>query len=181
MTTSESRCFHCSEVLGNKPIRISLNGQEQSFCCNGCASATQWILQQGLADYYVLRSQNASKVDEQSNDYRAWDRDDIQHGIVDKKEAGYSAVLLTDDMHCAACAWLIQKALQKIPGVQSINANAITGRIELKWNPTQTQLSALCSQLAALGYTPFLSMNEAYEQQKRKERKQLLLKQAWQR
>ena len=153
-----------------------MSGQDQSFCCNGCASATQWILQHGLADYYTLRNQHASKVNEHLNDYCSWDRDDIQRGFVHKNEAGYSAVLLTDDMHCAACAWLIQKALQKIPGVQSINANAITGRVELQWNPVQTKLSAICQQLAALGYTPYLSMNEAYEQQKRKERKQLLLK-----
>ncbi len=153
-----------------------MSDQDQSFCCNGCASAAQWILQHGLADYYTLRNQHASKVNEHLNDYHSWDRDDIQRGFVRKNEAGYSAVLLTDDMHCAACAWLIQKALQKIPGVQSINANAITGRVELQWNQVQTKLSAICQQLAALGYTPYLSMNEAYEQQKRKERKQLLLK-----
>ena len=176
MTDTETHCFHCNEVLGNKPICISISGQDQSFCCNGCASATQWILQHGLADYYTLRNQHASKVNEHLNDYCSWDRDDIQRGFVHKNEAGYSAVLLTDDMHCAACAWLIQKALQKISGVQSINANAITGRVELQWNPVQTKLSAICQQLAALGYTPYLSMNEAYEQQKRKERKQLLLK-----
>ena len=117
MTDTETHCFHCNEVLGNKPICISISGQDQSFCCNGCASATQWILQHGLADYYTLRNQHASKVNEHLNDYCSWDRDDIQRGFVHKNEAGYSAVLLTDDMHCAACAWLIQKALQKISGV----------------------------------------------------------------
>ncbi len=171
-----SHCYHCHQAITSHPVRLEITGQAREFCCHGCASATQWILQQGLADYYTLRNSNASKVDEQTNDYHAWDRDDIQRGFVQQTQSGLSTVLLSDDMHCAACAWLVQKALQKIPGTQVVNANAMTGRIELQWNPQQTKLSTLCQQLAALGYKPYLSMNEAYAQQKRKERNQLLLK-----
>lgn len=169
-------CFHCNEASGSHPIRFAIDGQEQLFCCNGCASAAQWILQHELSDYYQFRQQHAGKVDEHALDYSVWDRDDIQSRYAHAAPDGKDIVLLTDGMHCAACAWLIQKALQKNPGVKAINANAITGRIEIRWDSAQTRLSTLCGQLASLGYKPYLSVNEAFEQQNRKQRNRLLLK-----
>jgi Cu2+-exporting ATPase len=174
--TGTATCFHCSEALDGNAVSIVLDGQTRSFCCRGCAGAAQWIQGQGLADYYRLRSARGGKVDEQAMDYSAWDRDEIRKSHCRSTPQGLEVVLLTDGMHCAACAWLIQKALQKAPGVQLVNANAITGRIEIQWDPARNRLSSLCTQLARLGYTPYLSMNEDYERQKRRERNRLLLK-----
>jgi Cu2+-exporting ATPase len=170
------QCFHCTEHLNGQEISLLINDQLQQFCCHGCAQAALWIEQEGLADYYRLRSQQANKVDEQKLDYSAWDRDEIQNTYCHSNGQDKQIVLLTDGMHCAACSWLIQKALKKNPTVHSINANAITGRIEIQWDASKTQLSNLCQQLARLGYTPYLSLNEEYEQQKQRERNRLLLK-----
>ena len=172
----KSQCFHCDEQLNGNAINFEINRQSHQFCCLGCAHAAQWIEQEGLSDYYQLRNQQASKVDEQHLDYSAWDRDEIRSTYCHSVDNHTQIVLLTNDMHCAACAWLIQKAIQKNPAVQTVNANAITGRIEIIWNPLQTKLSVLCTQLARLGYKPYLSLNEEYEQQKRQERNRLLLK-----
>ncbi len=174
--TGTATCFHCGEALDGKAVKTDIDGQLQDFCCHGCSGAAQWILSQGLADYYRLRSERGGKVDEQALDYSAWDRDEIQKSHCRSTPQGMEVVLLTDGMHCAACSWLIQKALQKDPGVQQVNANAITGRIEIRWDPAHNRLSGLCTQLARLGYKPYLSMNEDYERQKRRERNRLLLK-----
>ena len=174
--TGTATCFHCGEALDGKAVKTDIDGQLQDFCCHGCSGAAQWILGQGLADYYRLRSERGGKVDEQTLDYTAWDRDEIQKSHYRSTPQGMEVVLLTDGMHCAACSWLIQKALQKDPGVQQVNANAITGRIEIRWDPAHNRLSGLCTQLARLGYKPYLSMNEDYERQKRRERNRLLLK-----
>ncbi|MGL4834520.1 MAG: heavy metal translocating P-type ATPase, partial [Shewanella sp.] len=157
-------------------VNFLLNGISRQFCCLGCAHAAQWIEQEGLGDYYQLRNQQASKVDEQNLDYSAWDRVEIQNTHCRNNNGQTQIVLLTNGMHCAACAWLIQKALQKNPAVHSVNANAITGRIEILWDPIKTRLSVICTQLARLGYKPYLSINEEFEQQKRRERNRLLLK-----
>ena len=174
--TRETHCFHCSEILGAHPVSMEGTSTVRQFCCQGCASAAQWIEQEGLGDYYLLRSRQGAKVDEVPMDYAAWDRDEITAAHCRPCPEGRQIVLLTDGMHCAACAWLIQSALQKDPAVAVVNANAINGRVELRWNPDRTRLSALCGQLARLGYRPYLAVNEAYEQAKRRERNSLLLK-----
>ncbi|MBP6299246.1 MAG: cadmium-translocating P-type ATPase [Arenimonas sp.] len=171
-----AQCFHCDEMLNGADVKFILNGISRQFCCLGCAHAAQWIEQEGLGDYYQLRNQQASKVDEQNLDYSAWDRVEIQNTHCRNINGQTQIVLLTNGMHCAACAWLIQKALQKNPAVHSVNANAITGRIEILWNPIKSRLSVICTQLARLGYKPYLSINEEFEQQKRRERNRLLLK-----
>jgi Cu2+-exporting ATPase len=174
--TDAAHCFHCSEQLRPDPISLDVAGQLQRFCCLGCANAARWIEAEGLGDYYTLRSRQGRKVDEAALDFSAWDRDEITAAHCRPCPDGRQIVLLADGMHCAACAWLIQSALAKNPGVAAVNANAINGRVELRWNPGKIRLSELCGQLARLGYRPFLSVNEQYDRQKRQERNRLLLK-----
>jgi Cu2+-exporting ATPase len=79
-------------------------------------------------------------------------------------------------MRCAACAWLIDRALQRQPGVLDAGANAVTGRIRIGWDPARTSLSALLAKLAALGYRPFLASGEESERQRRRERNRWLVR-----
>ena len=169
-------CFHCQAALGHAPVEAVIDGENRRFCCRGCAGAAQWIVAEGLDDYYRLRRNEGGKVDEAALDYSAWDRDEVRDAHCRPCPEGRQVTLLTDGMHCAACAWLIQNALAKDPAVAAVNANAITGRVEIRWNPGRTRLSALCTRLAGLGYKPYLSVNEDYERAKRRERNSLLLK-----
>ena len=153
-----------------------MDGRSESFCCTGCASAALWISRNGLDDYYRLRTASPGKAGDERLDFTAWDRDEIQNVHCRPCPEGRQITLITDGMHCAACAWLIQNALQTHPGVGTVNANAITGRIDIRWDPQRESLSALCGQLSRLGYRPYLSMNEAHEQEQRRERNRLLLK-----
>lgn len=174
--TAESTCFHCSETLGINAVRLDMSGSCRNFCCSGCASAALWIEQEGLGDYYRLRSQQGDKIDPAMTDYSAWDSDEIKQKHCYVCDEGLQITLLTDGMHCAACAWLIQNALQKDLGVAAVNANAINGRVELRWNPDKTLLSTLCTRLSKLGYRPFLAVNEQYLQENRRQRRRQLLK-----
>lgn len=61
--------------------------------------------------------------------------------------------LLVDGMRCPACAWLIERALLHLPGVESVRPNLTLGRIQLRADLNRTPLSAIASQLGQLGYT----------------------------
>ena len=174
--TGAAACYHCHEPLGLAPVTMELDGRSEAFCCQGCAGAARWISENGLDDYYRLRTASPGKAGDGQLDYTAWDRDEIRDVHCRPCPEGRQITLITDGMHCAACAWLIQNALRTNPAVGAVNANAITGRIDIRWDPGRESLSALCQQLAGLGYRPYLSMNEAYEQEKRRERRRLLLK-----
>lgn len=169
-------CHHCGDVLPVLPARLVLDGMPRLFCCQGCAAAAQWIGEADLGDYYRLRSEHASRVGTETLDLGVWDRDEVLAGHAHDVEGGREITLLTDGMHCAACAWLIDRALAREPGVIDAGANAVTGRIRLAWDPRMTSLSQPLRRLVALGYRPYLASGEARERARRGERNRDLIR-----
>ena len=138
-------CRHCGE-----PLR---EGAPPGYCCEGCAAAAAWIEGSGLGAYYRLREGPAPRVEAQA-DLSAWDRADLQAAWVEPVGAGRRATLAVDGMHCAACAWLIDKALRREPGVLEVRANVLTARVRVDYDPAAVPLSVLVRRIAALGYRP---------------------------
>ena len=158
------------------PIRCVVADENHEFCCNGCAAAATWIGEAALGDYYRLRSACAGRVGTELPDFAAWDRDVVLAEHSREVDGGREITVLTDAMRCAACAWLIDRALRQEPGVLDAGANAITGRIVIRWDPQRTSLSTLMARLAALGYRPWLATGEAREQAQRRERRRWLMR-----
>ncbi len=169
-------CHHCGDPLPSAPVQTEFDGALRAFCCDGCAAAARWIADAHLDDYYRLRSAPAGRVDPDSPSLAVWDREDLlaahAHAVADGREI----TVLTDGMRCAACAWLIDRALTREPGVLGTSANAITGRIRIVWDPAITQLSKPLARLAALGYRPYLATGQAREAAQRRERNRALLR-----
>jgi Cu2+-exporting ATPase len=55
-------------------------------------------------------------------------------------------------MHCAACAGIIEQALQAQPGVLAAQVNSAAERLQLRWNPAATRLSQLVGAIERAGY-----------------------------
>jgi P-type Cu2+ transporter len=173
---SETACFHCGEPLPALARIAALDGTPRSFCCDGCAAAARWIRDARLDDYYRLRSAPAGRVALEAADMSVWDRDDVQAEHARDVAGGREIVVLTDGMRCAACAWLIDRALARETGVLEVSANAVTGRIRLVWDPRHTRLSLPLLRLASLGYRPWLANGEVRERERRAERNRGLLR-----
>lgn len=169
-------CFHCGEALPLSPALSRVDGIERAFCCDGCAAAMQWIRDARLDDYYRLRSEPATRVVADDADLALWDRDEVIAEHARTVAGGRELTLLTDGMRCAACAWLIDRALAREPGVLEVSANAVTGRIRIIWDPALTPLSLPLRRLVALGYRPYLATGEASERARRNERNRWLLR-----
>ncbi|WP_449447711.1 heavy metal translocating P-type ATPase [Thermomonas brevis] len=169
-------CHHCGEPLPQTPVRADVDGGTRAFCCEGCAAAARWILDAHLDDYYRLRSAPAGRVDVDAPALAAWDREELLAGHARDVEGGREITVLTDGMRCAACAWLIDRALAREPGVLESTANAITGRIRIAWDPARTALSKPLARLASLGYRPYLATGEARERARRSARNRDLLR-----
>ncbi|MEO6186949.1 MAG: heavy metal translocating P-type ATPase metal-binding domain-containing protein [Steroidobacteraceae bacterium] len=169
-------CFHCGDELPRAPVRALMQNGTESFCCAGCAAAAQWIHSARLDDYYLLRSASSMRVAAEPADLGIWDREDVIAPHVRNVPQGREIVLLTDGMRCAACAWLIDRALAREAGVSGICANAVTGRIRLVWNPALNRLSVILGRLQSLGYRPYLASDLATETARRRERNGWLLR-----
>lgn len=169
---SREGCRHCGETVATDGVRA--NGE--LYCCSGCAAAANWIHEAALDDYYQLRTVAAGRVSGDAADFAAWDREVVLSEHARIVPGGREITVLTDAMRCAACAWLIDRALRSHGGVLDAGANAVTGRIVISWNPERVLLSTLMARLAALGYRPWLATGEAREQAQRRERQRWLLR-----
>ncbi|WP_246109178.1 heavy metal translocating P-type ATPase [Vulcaniibacterium gelatinicum] len=172
----DAGCFHCGEPLSAAPVRLRLDAAERAFCCTGCAAAAQWIRDAALEDYYRLRQAHGARVEAEGEDLALWDRPEVLAEHARTVDGGREITLLADGMRCAACAWLIDRALSREPGVREVAANAVTGRVRLVWDPARTPLSAPLRRLLALGYRPCLAAGEAQERARRSERNRWLLR-----
>ncbi|MEG2941150.1 MAG: heavy metal translocating P-type ATPase metal-binding domain-containing protein, partial [Thermomonas sp.] len=173
---ADTTCFHCGEALPASPAMRMLDGVSRPFCCDGCAAAAQWIEDADLDAYYRLRERPGTRIDEDDSALALWDREEVQAEHARDIDGGREITLLTDGMRCAACAWLIDRALSREPGVIDISANAVTGRIRIAWDPSLMQLSRPLRRLQSLGYRPFLAAGAAQERERRRERNRWLLR-----
>ncbi len=151
-------CFHCSEpVPPGLGLTVTVDGAPQPVCCPGCQAVAQLILATGHADYYRFRTAPALRppAPAAAEVWAAFDRPQAQAAFVhqvsaERAEAGF----VVEGLRCAACAWLIESQLTRLPGVIEVRVSPATGRVQLAWRPAEVRLSELLGALAALGYRP---------------------------
>jgi Cu+-exporting ATPase len=56
-------------------------------------------------------------------------------------------------MHCGACAARVEKALSRVPGVESANVNFATETATVQCDPSQVSVSGLCTAVEEAGYS----------------------------
>ncbi len=149
-------CWHCGQALPADPPRAIVGSVAHEVCCQGCKAAAEWIDQLGLSDYYRLRSAPAASAPDLQAAARsasAWTRPELSRHVVRPLSGGQSEVLLlVDGIRCAACVWLIERALSALPGVVSVQVNAAARRARVVWEPQRTDLAAILDALAKTGY-----------------------------
>lgn len=59
---------------------------------------------------------------------------------------------LLSGMYCAACAGIIERALQGVAGVEEVRVSAATQRAFVRWDPSITQASSLVQAVRDAGY-----------------------------
>ena len=170
----DASCFHCGEALPAHATTVDIEGAPRAMCCQGCGAAARWIRDAGLGDFYRLRSADGARVATDAGDFLSWDRADVQSGHVVATAQGSEITVVVEGMRCAACAWLIDRALVREAGVIEVGANAVTGRVRLTWDPARTPLSRVLARLASLGYRPHLAQGEAAERERRRERNRMI-------
>lgn len=117
--------------------------------------ACQTIYAAGLQNFYdkTPEGETLAPPPETSNDFQAYDIDEIQQDYVDTLEDKRTIHLLIEGIHCAACVWLIEHALHKLPGILAADVNLTARRCRIRWDNRETRLSTVMQHLARLGYS----------------------------
>jgi Cu2+-exporting ATPase len=154
-------CFHCGEpvMTGNRYLVRAGDGQ-LPVCCPGCKAVAEFIRDSGLEQYYEFRTAPGLTPDRAdpgvaNPEWLAYDRTALLDRISTINPDGFrEATLQIEGVRCAACSWLIERALGELPGIAELDVNPATARARLVWNPQGSDLSSLLGAIARLGYLP---------------------------
>ena len=140
------------------------------MCCAGCAAVAQTIVDNGLVSYYRQRSalpQRDNTLPPALRDLTVYDlpRADSTAGPEVQETA-----LMLEGISCAACVWLIEQRVMRMPGVTGISINFTSLRARLRWDARRTQLSAIIAAIGAIGYRAYPYERERAERARQRER-----------
>ncbi|ACV25960.1 heavy metal translocating P-type ATPase [Kangiella koreensis] len=154
-------CFHCGlPIPANYHQTLEVLNKEREFCCAGCYSVAETIVNNGLTDYYQFRTEQAIRPDQElPPELIAFDEEDIQAEYLvgennnsATNDKSSSIILLSESIRCSACAWLIERTLRKLTGVTGAQVNVAAQTINLQWQPETIELSKILKRLHQLGY-----------------------------
>ena len=176
MGQDSERCFHCNlPIPAGTHYSVVIDDESKPMCCPGCEAVAQAIIDNGLNDYYKYRTEHAnlsqSIVPEELLKLDLYDRPELQEKFV--YESGDNikqASLVLEGIVCAACVWLSEQHVSKLPGVISFQVNYSTHRAQLKWDDNVIKLSAVLKAISEIGYLAHPLDPNRQEQLYKKER-----------
>jgi len=151
-------CFHCALPLdGRDDLTVLIDGALRPMCCIGCQAVASAIVDGGLEKFYQYRSTNALRNEgSTSEDFSAYDLPEIQADLLTVDANGLATIELgISGISCAACAWLIEHHLEKLPGVIKVGVNVSRQRCRLQWHKEQLPLSQALAAFIEIGYRAY--------------------------
>lgn len=167
-------CYHCHQpILAGTDIHDDAG---HAYCCTACRAVAAIISAHHLDQYYTVRDRPAPRPDAayDHSHWQAYDLPDIAAQYTYRDGENNEIHLYIDGLHCAACTWLISRALERAHGITHTHINLTTGRAEIRWR--DTPLSAILATIADLGYTPNLTTPDQEERRDHRRRNHDLLR-----
>jgi Cu2+-exporting ATPase len=152
------QCYHCGEqVPTGIELGVVIDGELQPMCCPGCRAVAELISANGLQNFYRQRTaynqrpQAAEPALRQQ--YLVYDDPALAASFTDTDANGeVTARLLLGGISCAACTWLIEQTMARLPGVSMAQVNLQQSRLDIRFDPARLALSRIFNSLDALGY-----------------------------
>ena len=175
-------CFHCGLPLPkNQDFHSQIDGDTRHFCCFGCQSVCEAIYAAGMQGFYQRTPEGSLLAPPPTppEDAGLFDLEEVQEEFITHVGNEREIHLLVEGIHCAACVWLIEHTLNRLPGVVSARVNLSGKRLLLHWDNDHIKLSEIIRKLGGIGYaaTPFDP--EAAEGTIKKQNRALLFRMAF--
>ncbi|MBB6523550.1 heavy metal translocating P-type ATPase [Pseudoteredinibacter isoporae] len=154
---AEERCYHCQlEIPAGADFPVEIDGTQQAMCCVGCQAVASAIVNGGLAQFYQYRSESADRPDEdKQQSWAVYDLPEVQQDFVLSLEGTEKqAQLLLGGITCAACVWLIEQHIQRLPQVSKVRVNSSTHRCWITYDEFKGALSEIFASLSDIGFRP---------------------------
>ncbi|MGD8569506.1 MAG: heavy metal translocating P-type ATPase, partial [Gammaproteobacteria bacterium] len=178
----DSACFHCGLPNPAKShFEQTINGKRRRFCCPACQMVCDAIYGAGLNGFYERKPGNGkfAPPPESPKNTALYDLDDVQAEFVGELTQVRDIHLLVEGIHCAACVWLIERALRQLPGVLAAQVNLAGKRLKVCWDNTQIKLSVIINHLSSIGYATVPYDPDAAENAIKQQNRSLLFRMAF--
>jgi len=145
-------CDLCSLPCGKHPLQQAVGEVDRYFCCLGCMNV-----------YLILWESGAIQAGQDVRQTELFQRS-LRLGLIsnrapDSPETTAAPTGPTEElllhvtgMWCTSCAWLIEHALAKVPGVVKAEASFAADLVKVQYQPQSTPADRIVSRINALGY-----------------------------
>ena len=155
---SAGACFHCAlPVDPRDQYYVEIDGQLKPVCCPGCKAVAELIRDTGMSNYYAMREApqpGAGRPADDAAEWQVYDREDMLAAFAESGDGTAEATIYVGGMYCAACSWLIETTMARVPGMLSADINPVTHRLRVRWHTADVGLGGILATLANLGYDP---------------------------
>jgi Cu+-exporting ATPase len=150
-------CFHCGDYCDSKAITF----QKKFFCCNGCKTVYEIFSENDLTCYYDLQSSPGAIPKEIEGKYDFLQQQNIINKLVEFSDDSVQIVTLyIPHIHCSSCIWILENLNKLHPKISSSQVNFGKKNVRVTYNPENYSLKELVLLLSAIGYEPYISLDD---------------------
>ena len=171
-------CFHCGDPVPKPPFHTEILGKSREMCCMGCQLAAQSIVEAGLEQYYLDRSEinRTASLPTQLTRLEVYDHDEIKSQFVYAQDGLSVAELSVNNLRCAACTWLIESRLDELEGISKCQVNLTNQRMRVIWNEDKLPISRILAVINEIGYDAKPYRQDTHEAMLARHNNQMLLR-----
>lgn len=175
---TEGHCFHCGDPVPQPPFYSQVLGESREMCCMGCQLASQSIVEAGLEQYYLDRSEinRTASLPIQLTQLEAYDHDEIKSQFVYAQDGMSVAELSVNNLRCAACTWLIESRLYEVEGIDKCEVNLTNQRMRIIWDEDKLPISRILGVINEIGYEAKPYRQDTHEAMLAKHNNKMLLR-----
>ncbi|WP_104681868.1 heavy metal translocating P-type ATPase [Helicobacter felis] len=145
-------CAHCQLLYPPHALKKAPE-QDLYFCCAGCESVYFLLYSLELENFYdKLGDKTLQPIQAQNPISTHYDTPQFLADFTTPTKEGLEVALILENIHCAACVWLIEHVLLKQEGINKVQVNYTTHRAYIDFEPQKTPLSKVLNTIEAIGY-----------------------------
>lgn len=150
-----SCCSHCNRDYSPQVFDKELvDGRAYYFCCNGCKLVFLLLKEERLESFYDKlggECLNTRQLQDKPNkvDYTS---PNFQSKYLRQRGEFLETCFIIDGLVCAACVWLNEKILRRLPGIIEVALNYTTHKTRILFDPNLVSLQEIVKSIEGIGY-----------------------------
>ncbi|NKI31264.1 heavy metal translocating P-type ATPase [Croceivirga thetidis] len=154
---SSSTCYHCGDVCDNNEVLFD----SKRFCCNGCKSVYQILIDGGLDSFYEMESNPGISPHETSGKFDFLENQEVVQKLLDFDEGGVQVIQLhIPNMHCSSCIWVLENLGKLHIAIKSSQVDFPKKQARFTYDKENLSLKELALLLSTIGYEPVITLED---------------------